>query len=303
MAEKMEVYRDERYVLGRQDDAIFLIANGEKYTLTCHPYEPCLYITDEKGNLTAVHNAFDPSSVLRAFSKGESITSITGMEYSALDFCKMVEYAQGLYNIQIDEAEQVFGGRAKSKSQKPETKKEERHFDTKIDSQDKVGKIIEDEKVSAILSDYPDSVIDFCLVKNEHLSKGYNSHWFALDLACRKMFVDENDEVIWHYDTGKADAKEISASELFAKAEKDEKLNYRKAFLYPPYTCNYTDADFDKINSVLFPKGMDNLEIYQWTTNWSEYFDEGNEWWGSLCITVLDKSLDRFVVILASATD
>ena len=34
-----------------------------------------------------------------------------------------------------------------------------------------------------------------------------------------------------------------------------------------------------------------------------EYFDEGHEWWGALCLTVYDKTLDRFVVIMASATD
>lgn len=302
MAKNIEVYRDERYVLGRQDDSIFLIANGEKYTLTCHPYEPCLYITDKSGNLTAVHNAFDPSSVLYAFSKGESITSITGTEYDALDFCKMVEYAQGLYNIQIDEAERVFGDRKKNKNPQSEPEQEKQYIPN-IYPCDTVGRITEDTEVSAVLAEYPDSVIDFCLFKSEHLSKGYNDHWYVLNWVCRKMFIDENDEVIWHYDTGKADAKQISVSKLFAKADKDGKLNYRKAFLYPPYTCNYTDADFDRINSVLFPKGTDNLEIFEWTTDWSEYFDEGNEWWGTLCLTVLDKALDRFVVILASATD
>lgn len=83
----------------------------------------------------------------------------------------------------------------------------------------------------------------------------------------------------------------------------DKWLNYRKAFLCPPHGNSYTDSDFDRINSFLFPAGTASLEVFRWTTGWSEYFDEGNEWRGSLCLTVNDKTLDRFAVIMASATD
>ena len=96
------VYRDGRYTLGQQNDRPYLIANGERLTLTCHPYEPCLYITDEGGCKTAVHNAFDPFDVLDAFSRGKTITSITGREYDARDFCRMVEYAAGMAEIGIE---------------------------------------------------------------------------------------------------------------------------------------------------------------------------------------------------------
>ena len=59
----MTVYKDEKYTLGTEDGIAYLIANGRRLTLSCHPYEPCLYIKDEAGNLTVVHNAFDPSAV------------------------------------------------------------------------------------------------------------------------------------------------------------------------------------------------------------------------------------------------
>ncbi len=85
------VYRDDRYTLGQQADTPYLVANGARYELSCHPYEPCLYIAGKGGDKTAVHNAFDPFVVLESFSKGETITSITGREYDARDFCKMVE--------------------------------------------------------------------------------------------------------------------------------------------------------------------------------------------------------------------
>ena len=109
------VYRDGRYTLGQQNGFPYLIANGERLTLTCHPYEPCLYITEENGCKTAVHNAFDPFDVLDAFSRGETITSITGREYDALDFCRIVEYAAGMSDIGINDAEVVLGDDNKRK--------------------------------------------------------------------------------------------------------------------------------------------------------------------------------------------
>ena len=296
------VFRDDRYSLRYEDGYPIIEINSEKYKLTCHPYEPCLYITDKSGNLTAVHNAFDPVVVFDSFAESNTVTSITGTEYDALSFCKMVEYAVGMADIRIDEAEKIFRDRAKKKDLQPENMKEKSAV-IGVAPCPEFGKIIEDDPVYFLIAEYPDSVIDWCLVENEHIATGYNAHCFALLSACRKLFIDWKNEAIWHFDIGKSDAVQISADELFAPVDKNNKLNYRRAFLFPPYENGYSDADFDKINAALFPNGKEELEVFEWTTDWSEYFDEGHEWWGTLCMTVYDKSLDRFVVILASATD
>ena len=81
MRKTVEVYRDDRYVLGMEEGLPYLVIGGRKHMLTCHPYEPCLYITDDRGCKTAVHNSFDPVSVLYAFRKGQKVTSITGREW------------------------------------------------------------------------------------------------------------------------------------------------------------------------------------------------------------------------------
>ena len=161
------------------------------------------------------------------------------------------------------------------------------------------GRVIEDDPFYGLIAEYPDCVIDWCLVKNESAATGQTAHRQALLSASCKLFTDGG-RAIWRFDAAKADAKKILAEELFAPAEK---MNYRKAFLCPPYPNGYTDADFGRINAALFPNGTDALEAYEWTTDWSEYFDEGHEWWGALCCTVYDKSLNRFAVIMASATD
>lgn len=288
------VYRDERYTLGQKDEKPYLIADGKTYMFTCHPYEPCLYITDEDGAVTAVHNAFEPFSVLDSFYRGDKITSITGFEYDAKDFCKMTEYAAGKVDIGIDEAEKIFGNRPKeSNSIQP---KEISEKSSKNETQD--------DSFHELLKEYPDSVIDYCIVKDDMPFSGQLSHRRALALACGRLFTDDGDgSIIWNYDVGKAEAKQIDSAELFYKGDKNGKLNYRNAFLNPPYGNDYTEADFEKINNTLFPNGTDGIEVYEWTTDWSDYFDDGHEWWGALCFTVYDKSLDRFVVIMASATD
>ena len=289
------VYRDARYTLGQRNGQPYLIADGRKYILTCHPYEPCLYITDESGTMTTVHNAFDPFDVLNAFSRSETICSITGRELDAADFCRMVEYAAGRVEINFSDAETALGdrGSAKPGAAEPETKGSGGRIE---DSR------CPDDPFYGLIAEYPDCVVDYCIVSNEQ-DRGRNAHWMALIWACRRLFVDDEDESIWRYDVCKAVGKPVGADALFAAAKDKRGANYRGAFLYPPHGGRLTDRDFDRVNAALFPNGTDGLEVYEWTTDWSAYFDDGHEWWGALCYTVYDRSLDRFVVILASATD
>ncbi len=87
------VYRDDRYVLGEKDGKPFFMANGTIYSLSCHPYEPCTYIKNDGALIAVIHNAFDPSAVLKAFAKGKTVNSISGKEYEAKEFCEMLDFA------------------------------------------------------------------------------------------------------------------------------------------------------------------------------------------------------------------
>ncbi len=290
------VYSDDRYVLGQRNRAAYITVCGKTYTLTCHPYEPCLYISDESGARTFVHNAFDPLVLLELFYEGKTVKSISGLEYDARDFCRMVEYSCGKGDISISDAEKVFGDREKEKTaQKPE-----RTFDCDNNAAKTSGTVIENDMFYDVYKEYPDSVIDYCLIKDSSAYSGYESHRSALVAACEELFFD-GDRIEWRYDLKGAEAKKADPDMLFKGGE--GKLTYRNAFLDPPYPNGYKDADFERLNNALFPKGRDALEIYEWTTDWSEYFDDGHEWWGTLCLTVYDKKLDRFAVIMASATD
>jgi hypothetical protein len=48
---------------------------------------------------------------------------------------------------------------------------------------------------------------------------------------------------------------------------------------------------------------LETLEIYAWTTDCSNYFDAGKEWWGEFFWTVYSPTYDWYVGILASDTD
>ena len=154
----------------------------------------------------------------------------------------------------------------------------------------------DDDPFYTLVSEYLDLVVDYGIVTGERYC-GYESHRRALKTAFCRLDGE------WSGDPDQAVGKSVAAEELLSSNDQDGKLNYRKAFLYPPHQNGYTGKDFVRVNGALFPNGTDQLEVYEWTTDWSDYFDEGHEWWGALCLTVYDKSLDRFVVIMASATD
>lgn len=89
------------------------------------------------------------------------------------------------------------------------------------------------------------------------------------------------------------------------KAQKiPDKMNYWWAFSEPPYGVPYTKEDFRKINHLLFPLSFrSDLEIYSWNDAFSNYFDDGKDWWGTALWSIYDKWMNRFVIIGASLTD
>ena len=78
---------------------------------------------------------------------------------------------------------------------------------------------------------------------------------------------------------------------------------YWYALMEPVHGRRNKPEVFRKVNAALFPKGTDMLDIYEWTTDWSDLFDAGHEWYGACCWSIYDKGMDRYVVMLVSATD
>ena len=157
-----------------------------------------------------------------------------------------------------------------------------------------------EEDFFSLIADYPDCGADYFVFDSDEENSAFQSHKNALLKAAEQLKKDG-----WqiYIDDKNFTAKSISAEELFADEVQSGELNYKNAFLNPPHKNSYNTADFEKINAVLFPNGRDCLEVFKWETDWSDYFDDGKEWWGTLCLTVYDKKSHRFVIILASETD
>ena len=179
---------------------------------------------------------------------------------------------------------------------------------------DELNKIIEKEE--------PEGV-DFFLMADERPYNGMESHREAILFAVHLVNENEKQTIkkaeerfgkeyadrlhLFTCDCSKAEAKSLDPKELLFIPDvlsKDrygnkkygsdwvpndencgKQIPYWYAFLEPPHGTKYGPED------------------YEWTTDWSDIFDDGHEWWGASCWSVYDSRRNRFVVLLASATD
>lgn len=83
---------------------------------------------------------------------------------------------------------------------------------------------------------------------------------------------------------------------------------YAYAFSNPPYPIRATPKEvnhaFTRATQRLLgaPIGDRRVRIWRWPTDWSRYFNDGHEWWGSYCWT-LWMAPERIVGITGSFTD
>ena len=169
---------------------------------------------------------------------------------------------------------------------------------------DELNKIIEKEE--------PEGV-DFFLMADESPYNGIESHRAAILFAVHlinekeKQTIKKAEELFGKEYADKLHLFTCDSSKAEAKVPNDEncgkQIPYWYAFLEPPHGTKYGPEDLRRINAVLFPDGAEGLEAYEWTTDWSDIFDDGHEWWGASCWSVYDSRRNRFVVLLASATD
>lgn len=183
--------------------------------------------------------------------------------------------------------------------------------------------------------------VDYYLLSDDKPYAGPDSHREALRIVfeqlgetsvekkekTRKMLGDEVADKLhpWVYDLDKAQPSPLDPQEFFycpniigtdfngnarydAEWEPNDEnfgttVPYWYAILEPVQGRRNKPEDLKKVNEALFPNGTDVLDIYEWTTDWSDYFDAGHEWYGACCWSVYDKSMDRYVVMLVSATD
>lgn len=190
-----------------------------------------------------------------------------------------------------------------------------------------------------LIEGYRNCVIDYCLIVDDVPHRGQRSHrdaiLFAMLKVMERYMESERRDALryggevpdapfsWSVDMEKARGHRIDPAELLSVPDdlrrdrtgrwicdreppdplKGEQIPYWYAFWLTPHISGYGPEDFRAVNAALFPLGTDGLEVYEWTTDWSDYFDDGREWWGTACWSVYDARMNRYAVILAATTD
>ncbi|MBR5948331.1 MAG: hypothetical protein IKZ82_06740 [Clostridia bacterium] len=163
-----------------------------------------------------------------------------------------------------------------------------------------------DEPFERLMDEYPDIACEYRIINEDDEAveeksvfpyRGAESHRPALSCAARELSVGGGER---QFDLERIRCRKLKSKALFAPANSDEWLNYRKAFFGSPRKNAYTDGDFERVNAALFPGGADALEVYRWTWERPECLNEGARR-ESLLLTVYDSTLFRFVVITAKA--
>jgi hypothetical protein len=86
-----------------------------------------------------------------------------------------------------------------------------------------------------------------------------------------------------------------------------ETYGYADSFFKTPHGLRASNDEiqstFAEISGFLFGQFAVPLEIYTWSTDWSNYFDPGHEWWGAFLWTVHNREQHLMIGLAASATD
>jgi len=102
--------------------------------------------------------------------------------------------------------------------------------------------------------------------------------------------------------------KEVIENALTIDQEDKRQIGFVYAFLDPPYSFMCGKTIFEKGNffldfcRLLFTD-ISQIEVYKWSTDSSNYFDAGKEWWGAFFWTVYNPYQDWYIGIIASTTD
>lgn len=87
----------------------------------------------------------------------------------------------------------------------------------------------------------------------------------------------------------------------------DERTGYAAAFRDPPYPLRRSQVEalelFRAMTESLFAGFREPLAVYEWSTECSNYFDAGREWWGTFFWTVGVLGASSIVGVVASTTD
>lgn len=160
--------------------------------------------------------------------------------------------------------------------------------------------------------------LDYVILSAKEEYKGEESHKAAVIRAfgiLKERFANFDYSIDIREDKMRAKAESVAELlKLPAEAERGDRIKkernfsvsnpipYWYAFLEPPHGTPYRISDFVAFHDMLIPSRED-VDVYRWNDDFSNYFDAGKEWWGTGLWTVYDKKERVMIVIGASLTD
>jgi hypothetical protein len=181
-----------------------------------------------------------------------------------------------------------------------------------------VRELIEDNIYTILANEYNELLLDYVLLSFNDEYCGQESHKKVVIEAIlifntRKRVGNSLEHPYFYVDENKMCCVKYSVEDFFCNSElwgsitssfSESYMTYWGAFSDQPYPTTYSKEDFYRINDLLFPIQFRNeLEIYIWNDEFSNYFDDGKDWWGTALWSVYDKQMNRFVIIGASLSD
>lgn len=273
------VFRNDRYLLGVEKNQPVIYIDGRRYEISGHYYEPVTWFTDGEGHGARIHD-FEPSCVAE-LRTNVTVSDIPTREYDSLDLCEMFEYAlEAALTVKWFDpsyAEKFFEGRPKEKAS-----------------------VILKDPAYAVAAQCDRGVFDCRILKEYYPYAGAESHRTALEKAVRDVLRPCRGISKLSFNLKGIEPVLADAADIFAADIPDGQMNFRNAFLGMPEGNGLTKEDFYRLCVAFFPAGTKDLEVYAWPTDWLEYFYDADEPWKACCYTILDRSLDRYVVIMAS---
>ena len=169
---------------------------------------------------------------------------------------------------------------------------------------------------------FPELQLDYMLLSAEESPAGEAGHKEAVLTALRLMNRRSRIGNLLVFppitaDPAKMQGKPVDPERFFAEngtilredgvreTPAPGEMCYWAAFFDPPYGVPYNKTDFYLLNAALFPIPLkkDPLQIMSWSGDFTNYFDQGNEWWGTALWSIYDPLMQRYVIIGASLTD
>lgn len=84
--------------------------------------------------------------------------------------------------------------------------------------------------------------------------------------------------------------------------------NFVYAFMNPPYSISTGNTIRERGEYLIefmnyFFSDFHNIEIMKWSTDCSQFFDAGKEWWGTFFWTIYNPKKDWYIGVCGSSTD